>query len=161
MPRQSPRWGRSRTAVPRALVLLAAVPLLLAWSGQAVVHGDGYKVVVNGSNPVASVPKRVLSAMFLRKVAEWSNGVKVAPVDQKEGSPVRAAFSEDVHGKSVSAIKSYWGQMIFSGRGVPPPEKGAEAEVLAFVRANPGAVAYVSAADGALEGVKVLRIAEE
>lgn len=160
MPRLSPRAAPSRT-VPRALVLLVAVPLLLAWSGQAVVHGEGYKVVVNSANSAASVPKRILSAMFLKKVAEWSNGIRVAPVDQKEGSPARAAFSEDVHGKSVSAIKSYWGQMIFSGRGVPPPEKGAEAEVLAFVRANPGAVGYVSAAEGALDGVKVLKVADE
>jgi len=34
--------------------------------------------------------------------------------------------------------------MIFSGKGIPPPEKPYDADVVAFVRETPGAVGYVS-----------------
>ena len=53
---------------------------------------------------------------------------------------------------------AYWQKMIFSGREVPPPEKTSSAEVVAYVRANRGAIGYV-AADAALgAGVRVLKI---
>jgi hypothetical protein len=32
----------------------------------------------------------------------------------------REGFSKEVHGRSVTAIKSFWNQQIFAGRQVPP-----------------------------------------
>jgi ABC-type phosphate transport system substrate-binding protein len=100
--------------------------------------------VVNGANPVTALPRDLASKMFLKKVQTWESGLAVAPVDREQGSPVRAAFSKAVHGKPVSAVVSYWQQQIFSGREVPPPERTSDAAVIAFVRANPGAIGYVS-----------------
>ena len=34
---------------------------------------------------------------------------------------------------------------MFAGRAVPPAERASDAEVLAYVRATPGAAGYVSA----------------
>ena len=45
----------------------------------------------------------------------------------------------------MSAVANYWQRQIFSGRGTPPPIKESDAEVIAFVAANPGAIGYVSA----------------
>ena len=70
--------------------------------------------------------------------------VVILPVDQEISSAVRADFSESVHQRKVSGIKSYWQAQIFSGRGVPPLEKTGDEEVIAFVRSNPGAIGYVS-----------------
>ena len=64
-----------------------------------------------------------------------------------------------VLGKTVSAVKSYWQQQIFAGREVPPVEKTSDAEVIAFVKANRGAVGYVSDT-AAVTGVRVLRVDE-
>jgi hypothetical protein len=58
----------------------------------------------------------------------------------------------------VSAVESYWQQAIFSGRSVPPLEKASDAEVLAFVRANPGAVGYVSGGADLGASVKELTV---
>ena len=46
--------------------------------------------------------------------------------------------------KKVSSIKAFWQKKIFSGRGIPPPEKTSEKEILKYVHDNPGAIGYVS-----------------
>ena len=71
---------------------------------------------------------------------------------------MRQSFSQAVLGKAPAAVRSYFQQLLFSGRGVPPVEKGSDADVLAFVRANPGGVGYVSAATPTGDGVKVLKL---
>jgi ABC-type phosphate transport system substrate-binding protein len=45
---------------------------------------------------------------------------------------------------------------VFSGKDVPPPEKGTDADVVAFVKSNPGAIGYVAA--GSADGVKVVSL---
>jgi hypothetical protein len=41
---------------------------------------------------------------------------------------------------------------------VPPPEKNSDEAVIAFVKSNPGAVGYVSSANGLPADVKVMGI---
>ncbi len=118
---------------------------------------QNYKVIVNASNDRGTVAKQELSNIFLKKKKTWDNGTPIVVVDQQEKSPVREVFTTIVHGKSVAAIKSYWQQQIFSGRDVPPVEKASDSDVMAFVRANPGAIGYVDG-DVAVTGVKVLNI---
>lgn len=117
------------------LLLVAAVP------GRAA---EGFQVIVNSGNPVSSLSRDLVSRIFLKKVAKWDSGQAAAPVDQDGGSPVRAAFSKAVHGKSASAVASYWQQQIFAGRDIPPAEKAGDAAVIAFVKNNPGAIGYIS-----------------
>jgi ABC-type phosphate transport system substrate-binding protein len=81
-------------------------------------------------------------------------------VDQQEESEVRKQFTREIHGRQVTSVKSYWQQMIFSGRDVPPPEKASDAEVLAFVAANPNAIGYVSAAAPSAPSVKAIEVAQ-
>ena len=78
-------------------------------------------------------------------------------MDQAPISPVRGAFNRLVHQKSAGAIASYWQQQIFAGREVPPAEKSGDGAVIAFVKANPGAIGYVSG-DVRTDGVKRLSI---
>lgn len=116
-----------------------------------------YKVIVNASNPVTWVKKSELAAMFLKKSDSWPTGALVVPVDQAERAPVRQSFSRDVIGKPPAAVKSYWNQLVFSGRSVPPPEKLTDEEVIRFVKSTPSAVGYVSATTKT-KGVKVLSV---
>ena len=132
--------------------LALAAALVLA--GSRTAHAQDFVVIVNAANPAASVSKSEASNIFLKKAAKWSHGAAAQPVDQQKSSALRDAFSRGVHGKPASAIVSFWQQQIFSGKDVPPPEKGADADVLAFVRANPGAVGYVSAGADLGAGVK-------
>jgi ABC-type phosphate transport system substrate-binding protein len=139
-----------RTFAPFVLVLalLGAAP--------ASSSAEGYQVIVNVANPASSLPKEQLSKIFMKKVQKWDSGQPITPVDQDQASPARAAFSKTVHGKPASAVASYWQQQIFAGRDVPPAEKANDAAVIAFVKANAGAVGYVSG--NAPADVKVLAV---
>ncbi len=133
-----------------------AITTVTAWI-IAVAGPPEYRLVVNPANPATTVTRVEASRMFLKKVVTWPNGWTVSAVDQERGSAVRQAFSKDIHQKDADAIAAHWQTVVFSGRDVPPPIARSDAEVLAFVRANPGAIGYVSGTS-AVEGVKVLTV---
>lgn len=139
--------------------LLAGIALSAAPAEAQNAPAVRYKVIVNASNPVKSLTRSQLAAMFLKKVDAWETGALVIPIDQPERAPVRQTFSREVLGKPPAAVKSYWNQLVFSGRSVPPPEKLSDADVVNFVRSTPSAVGYVSAATPT-KGVKVLAVAK-
>jgi ABC-type phosphate transport system substrate-binding protein len=138
------------------LALLAG--LLLLSAGGPVSADDGFVVIVNASNPAASVSREELSRIFLKKTGQWQDGSRAQPVDLVDSSAVRGHFSQAVHGKDTPAIKAYWQKQIFSGRGVPPAELGSAAEVMAFVKANRGAVGYVAAGTALGGSVKAISL---
>ena len=135
--------------------ILAFALALLA--GTTAFAATPWKVIVNNNVKVDSLSKKAASDLFLKKTTKWASGAAVVPVDQVDTAAVRDAFSRAVHGKPTAAVKSYWNQQIFSGRDVPPVEKRNDAEVLAFVRSNAGAVGYVSEG-AATDGVRVVPI---
>jgi ABC-type phosphate transport system substrate-binding protein len=134
---------------------LFAALLLLPLSASAA----SFKVIVNSAVNVSSLSKKEVSDLLMKRTPKWSNGTPVVPVDQSDRSAVREEFSKTIHGKPTAAVKSYWQQQIFSGREVPPVEKASDAEVLALVRSNPGAVGYVDAGADT-SGVKVLNVGQ-
>jgi ABC-type phosphate transport system substrate-binding protein len=140
---------------PASLLALAALAACLA-AAPAPAAADEFKVVAHPDNPAGELGREVVSRLFLKKTLRWPDGVAVQPVEPATAR-LRAAFAGQIHRKSANAVKSYWTQLIFSGRDVPPLERSGDAEVLAYVRATRGAVGYVSAtADAA--GVKVLSV---
>ncbi len=104
-----------------------------------------YRVVVHVSNPVARLTREQASQIFLRKVTLWDNRKPVLPVDQAADSPVRRSFTKQVHRRTIASVQTYWQQQTFAGRGVAPPERGSDAEVLAYIRQYPNGIGYVSA----------------
>ena len=139
--------------------LIIGILTLLGWTVPAVASGQGFKIVVNQANSSETISKQQLENIFMKRAGTWSNGQPALPVDQGASSSTRYGFSMVIFGRDVNAIKSHWQRQIFSGRGVPPPEKASDEEVLAFVRANPGAIGYVSSDTAVGSGVKVLDIA--
>jgi ABC-type phosphate transport system substrate-binding protein len=135
------------------LVFLAGFACLTAGTAR-LAQAQEYTVIVNEANAVTTMPAPEIAQLFLKKKTKWASGVAVAPVDQSSGR-VRAAFSQEVLGRDVSAVRAYWQQQIFSGRSTAPDEKASDAAVIAFVKDNPGAIGYVSA-NAPTTGVKVL-----
>ncbi len=156
---------------PLTRYLLRVATLLLALPALAPVtpggaqparagHVGAFVVVVHADNPTPSLPRETLARLFLRKLARWPGGQPALPVDLPADAPVRASFSRHVLARSVTAVRAYWQERIFSGRDVPPPERADEAEALAYVRAHPAAVGYVSATATLPPGVRVLPVTE-
>src|SRR5437870_1554931 len=115
----------------RVIFCLGAVAFFLAATSVAA-SPQGFKVIVNVQNHEASLAKADVAAMLLKKRTHWSDGVSVMAVDQIT-SATRQAMSLHVFGTRAEAVKNYWMQQIFSGRGIPPSEKDTDEQVVAFV----------------------------
>lgn len=137
--------------------ILAVLGVLLL-AGPQVAEGQGFQVIVNAGNAASSVPKAVVSKMFLKQQRSWPGGGNVTPVDQGREAGPRAAFSTGVHGRSVANIEEYWLQQVFAGKDEPPATQRDDAAVIAFVSANPGAIGYVSAGAALPATVKRLTV---
>lgn len=142
----------SATAL-RLSALLSCAPL--GWADGA---NTGFNVIVNAANPVTALSRDEVARLFLKKTTTWPNGSPVAPVDQRSDSIGRQAFCREVLQKDMSEISSYWNQMIFSGRTLPPLAKGSDEDVVAYIRANPNAIGYVADRTPLGQGVKILTI---
>jgi hypothetical protein len=114
-------------------------------------------IVVNAKNPLGAVSRAFLVDAFLKKIAEWPSGARIRPVDQHADAPVRKSFTNAVLNRTVTAVRRYWQQRIFSGRDLPPPELASDEAVLRFVAGHPGGIGYVSTA-AKLEGTKLVDI---
>lgn len=117
---------------------------------------QAYVVIVNKRNPVEVLNKKHLSDLFLKKT-DWDDHIMVEPVDLPAKSLVRDSFTREIHGKSVSAIRSYWQQAVFMGTASVPPEMKNDSEVIEFVKKTPSAIGYVSLSAN-VEEVKVVKV---
>jgi ABC-type phosphate transport system substrate-binding protein len=141
----------------RAAVLSAVISSLAA----AALPADaptGFKVVVNAANPTTAISRDELARIFLRKTTSWPGGQVAVPIDQPTSAEPRHAFTKAVLRQDTNDVVAFWNQAIFSGRGRPPLTKGSDAEIIAYVRANPNAVGYVAADAAVGDGMKVLKI---
>ena len=125
-----------------------------------------FKMVINTANPTTVMSIKDISKIFYKRTVRWdlwrSGDEKkmVIPIDQGKDAEVRKSFSKYIHGKSATALEFYWQRQIFSGRGINPDKLSSDNEVLEFVRANAGAIGYVSQDAELGEGVKELKISE-
>lgn len=130
-----------KTRKIRYLLVLLMTIIALQLNSQNQVS---FKIVVNKTTSIESITIEDLKKIFLKKQTKWKNGEKIYPVDLNESSRTREHFTDEVHGKRISAVKAYWQKQIFTGRGVPPPEKSSDKEVLEYVEKNEGAIGYIS-----------------
>ena len=139
------------------LVVLAAAEV---HAGDAAFRAEGasFSVVVHPSNPMESITRAQLSAIYLQRKRSWRDGREIVPVDQPASSPVRERFSRAVHGKSVAYVTRYWQRLIFSGRGIPPRQLQNDAAVLELVKNSREAIGYIDRDTPLGDGVKVLPV---
>ncbi len=121
------------------------------------ITAQSYKVIVNNNNKTVSISKKELAMVFLKKKKKWKNGESIAPVDHQYRAEVRATFSEEIFGKKVSAVRSYWQSAMFSGMVSAPIEKMSDQEIINYIKKNKGAIGYISSTTN-VSGVKVVSI---
>ena len=146
------------TAVVHIVAALGSALAALAL-GWAPIAGDQLDAPARDAGPAAltgwwstpatrrpAVDRRFLSQAFLQaRPSPGPTATAIRPVDLPPdfaGAP--PLHRARCHSRSVAAVKSYWQQVIFSGRGVPPPELETDEAVLRFVARHPGAIGYVS-----------------
>ena len=105
------------------------------------------------------IVRTMIEKIYSGDVSAWPGGGGVAAFDLPERSPVRAAFTSALLGKSVAVMKAQWAVKLFSGRGTPPRVAGSDGEVKRAVAANKNAIGYIKASsvDGSVKTVLTLR----
>lgn len=135
-----------RRPVLRLLVIgVLGTAGLIAGATSATASAPEFLVIVHPSNPLHTADRDFVAAAFLKRTTRWNNGETIHPVDQRPNAAVRRSFSSEIVRRSVAAVRSYWQQRIFSGRGVPPPEVDSDQHAIDYVVKYPGAIGYVSA----------------
>jgi ABC-type phosphate transport system substrate-binding protein len=106
-------------------------------------------VVVNPASGQSSMSKDEVAQFFLGKSSAMT------PVDQPEGSPIRAEFYKKVTDKEVSQAKALWSKLVFTGKATMPKEAGSSADVKKAIAGNPKAIGYIekSAVDSTVKVV--------
>lgn len=159
--------SRDHTTGRRALLLLVPCGIvslstpLLSMPGRALAAPSppppGFRLIAHPELAAPSLERSLVADIFLKKTTRWPDGDAIAAVDLRFGSEVRELFSERVLRRSAAAVRNYWQQRIFTGRGVPPPELDSDEAVIRYVQSRRGALGYVSE-KAATEGVKVVAL---
>lgn len=138
---------RSMTCQGVAKLLTALLGLILF----ASAADAGAIVIANKGVGISSMDGATLEKIFLGTTKKLSTGEKVV-LGTLKGGPTHEDFLKTYVSKSPAQFLSHWRKLCFSGKAGLPEAFETDADVVAFVAATDGAIAYV--ADGTpLEGV--------
>ena len=129
------KWTRFLTVI--ALLLLGALP------AQAEAEG-GLVLIHNSESEIVPLSKKDIKDLFLGKRTSFGNRhLSVAVLD--EGN-VHDAFVREYVGKTTSQFRNYWRIILFSGKGVMPPDFKSETDLVEHIRTTPDTIGYISKA---------------
>ncbi|USH04108.1 hypothetical protein K6Q96_08410 [Grimontia kaedaensis] len=112
-------------------------------------------VVVNADNPLSSLSSRQLIDLYMGRYNSYPNGESANTTDLPEKSKEREYFYRMLVGKSAAQINAYWARLLFTGKSEPPLTVRSSADVIALVKDNKNAIAYINEAD-LVDGLKVV-----
>jgi ABC-type phosphate transport system substrate-binding protein len=124
----------------------------------ATIAAAEISVVVAKTNPINTLTKKEIVAIYTGKTKAFPNSKFAQPIDQEDDSPIKEIFYREMTNRSVSQINSYWARLVFTGRYVPPLVIKSEADIMSYVAQNNSAIAYVEKPD--IELVKVVYVIE-
>jgi ABC-type phosphate transport system substrate-binding protein len=114
-------------------------------------------VVVSAQNPTESLPRAVLTDIYLGRRSVLPDGVPVVPIDQRETTPCYHEFYDRYLGRTQAEIRAHWSKLIFTGRGRPPQTVADGQAAALLIAGNPNAIGYVDS-DLVDESLRVLVI---
>lgn len=135
----------------RLLNLLLFFCLLAAGSATA-----GVVLIGNAENTQMVVDDKEIVRIYLGKRTHWNDDTPIIPAMLKNGK-THEEFLDTYLDRTIHRFVSYWRQMVFTGKGMPPKSFANEAALIDFVAATPGAVGYISEAK-LVPGVQVLSV---
>jgi len=137
-------------------LLFIIIALLMAFTAVVPEVSAGVLIIANPANSDQSMDSNKLERIYLGKTTHWSDDTPIQAVMLKNGT-THEAFLNLYMDRTVHRFVSYWRQMVFTGKGIPPKSFIDEAKLAAFVAETPGAVGYIS--DKTLApGVQIIKI---
>ncbi len=96
-----------------------------------------------------------LKDVLLGSITKWPGaGIAIKLVVLADG-PLHTKLIKDFTQRTPDQFEKFWKKRVFTGTGVMPALARDEAELVAYVAANPGAIGYVSPAS-VTDKVKIL-----
>ncbi|MEH3086445.1 MAG: hypothetical protein PGN26_07890 [Xylophilus ampelinus] len=137
------------------LRLRAAAALAILCALGPAAASDGLYVVVSAENPLRTLERSDLVAIYTGRTRAFPNGETARPLDQKRNGAARAEFYRALTGMDLARINSYWARLHFTGQVQPPQTVEDDAAVMRRVRDDPSAIGYLTRApqDSALRVV--------
>jgi TonB family protein len=117
---------------------------------------DDIKVIANSSVKADTISAADLRRTFLEEKISLADGTHVEPVLKKAGK-VHQGFLQEYIGASEDDLQTYYGTLLFTGRGSMPKTFESDADVVAYIARTRGGIGYVSSGSS-VEGVKILAI---
>jgi ABC-type phosphate transport system substrate-binding protein len=138
------------------VILLLTMTSFCPGYGPEVAAAEDLVVIANPGLDENSLESKELQRIYLGKQTQWKDDTSIVPVMMKSG-PLYDEFIERYLDRSVQRFVTYWRQMVFTGKGVPPKSFAGETELVDFVARTPGSVGFTSAAAD-VSGVKILSL---
>ena len=136
---------------------LLAIFLLMAAASVFSVRAQAQVLVIaNPGVKTSEVSKGDLRDVFTGNATALPGGGNVVPILLKAGT-VHEEFLQAYIGKNDTAYRAGWRSLVFSGQASMPKSLETDAEVVAFVAHNTGAIGYIGKSTPH-EGVKVLTV---
>ncbi len=136
----------------RAAALLL---FLLVTLGAAPADEPRIRFVAHPGLGVTQVDAQLVRRAYLGQPVRVGDTALVPVLLREDG--LQEAFTRRYLQRTASQFMTYWRQQVFAGKGLPPRSFDTEAKLLEYVRATPGAIAFLRGT-GAREGVLVLEV---
>jgi hypothetical protein len=133
------------TQAPAAPVTQAA-PATQALAAAAFEPTD-VVALVHADNPVKTIKRADLAAMYLGQRKAWAHGPSVRVLRRTPGGAVRALVDERLLDMSSASYRRHWQRKELAGKGIAPRTIGSAAQLLRAVRSDPRAVGCLSGAE--------------
>ena len=114
------------------------------------------KVIANPSVGVSEISVDEIRSIFLGTTTSMKDAGPVHPVLDRGGENLNH-FATAFLGKSGAALEIYYRSLMFTGKWSIPVSFSSDAEVVAYVARNKGAIGFVSESATATQ-VKTLRV---
>ena len=113
-------------------------------------------MVASKGSTLSDVAQKDVRLLYLGKRSEI-DGVAAVPVALPFSHISSLEFGEIVLNKTKKQLHTYWGKLIFTGKGTPPKEVMSAAEVKQWIVENSKGVGYINISD-VDDSVKVIAV---
>lgn len=129
-----------------------AIVLAITLAAAAIPALAEVVIVINPKNAAPQMTSEQAAQYFLGKSTTFT------PIDQTEGSAIRAEFYKKLADKEASQVKAIWSKLVFTGKGTLPKELASSDAVKKAIAADPNGIGYIekSAVDATVKVVATL-----
>jgi ABC-type phosphate transport system substrate-binding protein len=135
---------KTRLSLRIIVLLLISFAAITAF---APFQNAGGVVIVHTSNPTGDISASQTKLLYTRKIKRlWSNNKPIKPAAYKGKTALQSGFYAKVLNMTAEEVEQYFKQRQFANSESLPAEVATEAEMIAYVSDNEGAIGFVSAA---------------